>query len=182
MDEESKTSTIAKTDTEIENMRDFLLENQDIKLENLPRYEDLITPKVNIDTSPNIKGMKEVNTLPYFEQSEVKENKLKSQKVSRFKIVVSAFAVVSVLLFALTIVNGVSLAVLNKERTDNQKDIATLTEQVEQLKNEDIETSLERNGSQSMPYKLALPRNYPKDTADLTWFDKLSIFLMKLFG
>lgn len=181
MEEESKTSTI-KTDVEIENMRDFLLENQDIKLENLPRYEEMITPKININTSTDIKGMKEVSTLPYFDAEVKKEEKPKPKRVSRFKIAVGTFAVVGVLLFALTIINGVSLAMLNKEKTDNQKDIATLTEQVEQLKNEDIDTSLTENGAESWSYKLALPRNYPKDTADLTWFDKLSIFLMKLFG
>lgn len=181
MDEESKTSTI-KTDTEIESMRDFLLENQDIKLENLPRYEDLITPKINIDTAPSVKGMTEVNTLPYFDAEVKKEEKPKPKRVSRFKIAVGTFAVVGVLLFALTIINGGSLALLNKEHTDNRKDIATLTEQVEQLKNESIDTTLTENGTEKWSYKLALPRNYPKDSADLTWFDKLSIFLMKLFG
>lgn len=180
MDEQGKTSTI-KNDIEIENMRDFLLENQDIKLENLPRYEDVIAPKINIDINTNMQGMKEVNTLPYFDAEVKNEEKPKPKRVSRFKIAVSTFAVVGVLLFALTIINGVNLAVLNKEKTDNQKDIATLTQEVEQLKNEEIDNIVTENGTK-VKYKLALPRNYPKDTADLTWFDKLSIFLMKLFG
>ena len=183
MNEESKTSTNVKTNTEIDDMSDFLLENQDIKLENLPRYQDLITPKTNIDT--NIKGMTEVNNLPFFDEVvEKKEEQTVAppKKVNRFKIAVTSFAIVGVLLFALTIINGVSLAVLNKEKINNQKDIATLTREVEDLKNQDIEPTLTKNGAEKVGYKLALPRNYPKDTADLTWFDKLSIFLMKLFG
>lgn len=183
MNEEGKTSTNLKTGTEIDDMSDFLLENQDIKLENLPRYEDLISPKTNVNTS--IKGMTEVNNLPFFEDVEEKkqENVVASpKKVNRFKIAVTSFAVVGILLFTLTVINGVSLAVLNKEKTNNQKEIATLTREVEDLKNSDIDTTLTKNGAEKIGYKLALPRNYPKDTADLTWFDKLSIFLMKLFG
>ena len=64
--------------------------------------------------------------------------------------------------------------------TDNQKDITTLTQEVTDLE-QDVDTSL-TGQAENVRYRLALPRNYPDNTADLTWFDKLSIFLMKLFG
>ena len=62
MEEEQKSTTLEK-DLEIENMREFLLENQDIKLENLPKYEDIIAPK----TEAKLENMQEMNTLPFFE-------------------------------------------------------------------------------------------------------------------
>jgi hypothetical protein len=181
MDEQEKSSTILK-DLEIENMQQFLLENQDIKLENLPRYEDMITPQPEVE----LKNMQEINELPFFETKPKpkEEPKPNAAHQKRFKIAANCFAVVGVLLSALALINGVSLALLQKEITDNNKDIATLTEQVTELQQQDLEidSSLVQGGAEKVRYKLALPRNYPDNTADLTWFDKLSIFLMKLFG
>ena len=180
MDEQNEKSTRIATELEIENMQEFLLENQDIKLENLPRYEDLIKPETQTETKPS--NMQEVNNLPFFEPK-VKQNQetpTKSKHQQRFKIVVSCFAVIGVLFMALTLINGVSLTLLANKKKDNQKEIATLTEEVN-----DIQQNLEMDNvddAQKVPYALALPRNYPEDTSELTWFDKLSIFLMKLFG
>ncbi len=183
MDEQEKSTTVLK-DLEIENMQQFLLENQDIKLENLPRYEDMIAPEIQPETQ--IKDMKEVNNLPFFETKPKQKEEIKPNNThqKRFKIAVGCFAVVGVLLSALALINGVSLALLQKEITDNNKDIATLTEQVTELQQQeiDIDSSLVEGGGEKVGYKLALPRNYPDDTSELTWFDKLSIFLMKLFG
>ena len=164
-------------------MREFLLENQDIKLENLPRYEDMIAPEVKTNTK--LDNLQEVNQLPFFElKSKPKqEEKPDTSHQKRFKIAVGCFAAIGIFLLSLVAINGVALAMLQKDIKDNQKDIATLTEEVTELQNQgfDIDSSL--NGeAKPMPYKLALPRNYPDNTADLTWFDKLSIFLMKLFG
>jgi len=180
--DEQKEKTIS-ADIEIENMRDFLLENQDIKLENLPRYEDIIAPKTQTDVK--LDNMKEVNTLPFFETKSTPKPEIKPNNVTqkRFKIALGCFAVVGVLLLSLVAINGVALAMLNKDIKDNQKDIATLTQEVSKLENQgfDIDDAL-TGEAENVRYKLALPRNYPDDTADLTWFDKLSIFLMKLFG
>ena len=68
----------------------------------------------------------------------------------------------------------------NLKKTNNQKEITTLTQEVDELKYEVDNTISEE--AEKVRYKLALPRNYPDDTSELTWFDKLSIFLMKLFG
>lgn len=182
MDEQNQNSTTTYKDLEIENMQEFLLEHQDIKLENLPRYEDLIKPETEtqIDTKPS--NMQEVNNLPFFEPKvkPKQETPTKSKHQQRFKIVVSCFAVIGVLFMALSLINGVSLALLANEKSTNQKEIATLTEDVNNL-----QQNLEMDNiddAQKVGFKLALPRNYPKDSADLTWFDKFSIFLMKLFG
>lgn len=172
--------TIVKKDIEIENMREFLLENQDIKLENLPRYEDLIEPKVE----PKLENLQEVNQLPFFETKVKKkeEDKISPIHKKRFKIAVTCFSIVAVLLLSLVIINGIKLAVLSNEIKDNQKDISSLTEEVAEIK-QGVEIDATLNGqAENVSYKLALPRNYPDNTADLTWFDKLSIFLMKLFG
>lgn len=181
MEEEQKSTTLEK-DLEIENMREFLLENQDIKLENLPKYEDIIAPK----TEAKLENMQEMNTLPFFETKlkEKKEEKVDNTPQKRFKIAVNCFAIIGVLLLGLACINGVTLAMLNKDIKDNQKDIKTLTEEVAQLESQgfDIDNSLVEGGAENVSYKLALPRNYPDNTADLTWFDKLSIFLMKIFG
>ncbi|MBO5910436.1 MAG: hypothetical protein J6Q15_02890 [Clostridia bacterium] len=177
--EEQKESTITK-DLEIENMREFLLENQDIKLENLPRYEDKIAPQVETETK--LDNMQEVNELPFFEvKSKPKEETPPdTTHQKRFKIALSCFATIGVLLLSLVAINGVTLAMLKKDITDNQKDITTLTQEVTDLE-QDVDTSL-TGQAENVRYRLALPRNYPDNTADLTWFDKLSIFLMKLFG
>ena len=177
--EEQKESTITK-DLEIENMREFLLENQDIKLENLPRYEDMIAPQVETETK--LDNMQEVNELPFFEvKSKPKEETPPdTTHQKRFKIALSCFATIGVLLLSLVAINGVTLAMLKKDITDNQKDITTLTQEVTDLE-QDVDTSL-TGQAENVRYRLALPRNYPDNTADLTWFDKLSIFLMKLFG
>lgn len=181
MDEEEKSTTVAK-DIEIENMQEFLLENQDIKLENLPRYEDIIAPQ----TETKLDNMQEMNQLPFFETKVKPKEESSTDKVhkKRFKILVSCFAIVGVLLSALVLINGVALAMLKKDINDNRKDITTLTQEVTQLQEQsfDVDNSLIQDGAEKVGYKLALPRNYPDNTADLTWFDKLSIFLMKLFG
>ncbi len=180
MDEQKERSTTIEKDLEIENMREFLLENQDIKLENLPRYEDLIKPEIQTETK--LDNMQEVNTLPFFETKtkQKQETPTKSIHQKRFKIATSCFAVIGVLIASLALINGVSLTMLANEKKDNQKQIGTLTEEVTNLQ-QDLELD-NIDGAEKVSYKLALPRNYPDNTADLTWFDKLSIFLMKLFG
>lgn len=177
--ENEKEKTVLK-DLEIENMREFLLENQDIKLENLPKYEDLIQPK----QQPKLDNMQEMNTLPFFEAKPKpkEEVKVKTTEQKRFKIAVSCFAVVGVLLSALVAINGVTLAMMAKDVKDNQKALNSLTEEVTDLQqNLELDDTL-TGQAQDVSYKLALPRSYPDNTADLTWFDKFSIFLMKLFG
>ena len=177
MDEQEKVTT-TETELEIENMRDFLLENQGIKLENLPRYEDAIAPKQEV----KFDNLQEVNKLPTFEtkQKPKEEVQTKSPQQKRFKIVANCFAVIGVLLLSMVAINGVALAVLNKDIKDNQKEITTLTQEVTELQNQEIDNL--GGTAENIRYKLALPRNYPDNTADLTWFDKLSIFLMKIFG
>ncbi len=181
MDEQREKTTA--TDIEIDNMREFLLENQDIKLENLPRYEDMIAPETTTDVK--LDNLQEVNQLPFFElKSKPKqEEKPDTSHQKRFKIAVGCFAAIGIFLLSLVAINGVALAMLQKDIKDNRKEIATLTEEVTELQNQgfDIDSSL-TGEAQNVKYKLALPRNYPDNTADLTWFDKLSIFLMKLFG
>lgn len=182
MDEQQEKSTIVDKELEIENMQEFLLENQDIKLENLPRYEDLITPETKKETQ--LDNLQEVNTLPFFEPKPIKKEETPTQNIhqKRFKIAVSCFAIIGVLMLALVLVNGVSLVLLNNDIKDNQKDINSLTQEVTEYKQQ-FEVNNSLNGeAEDVSYKLALPRNYPDNTADLTWFDKLSIFLMKLFG
>lgn len=177
--EEEKERVVSK-ELEIENMQEFLLENQDIKLENLPRYEDLIQPTTTQEVK--LDNLQEVNTLPFFETKPKKKEEAPTTTAhqKRFKVAVSCFAVIGVLMLALVLINGVSLALLANKTKDNQKDITTLTQEVTDLEHE---YDLVNNGdADKMGYKLALPRNYPEDTSDLTWFDKLSIFLMKLFG
>ena len=177
MDEQEKVTTTEK-ELEIENMRDFLLENEGIKLENLPRYEDIIMPKQDLI----LENMQEVNNLPIFETTSKPKEEVKTQspQQKRFKIVASCFAVIGVLLLSMVAINGVALAVLNKDIKDNQKEITTLTQEVTELQNQEIDNL--GGTAENIRYKLALPRNYPDNTADLTWFDKLSIFLMKIFG
>ena len=181
MDEQQASTTLDK-ELEIENMREFLLENQGIKLENLPKYEDIIAPKTEV----KLDNMQEMNNLPFFETKikEKKEEKVDTTSQKRFKIAVSCFSVIAVLLLGLVCINGVSLAMLSKDIKDNNRDIATLTQEVSQLESQgfEIDNSLTEGGADNVGYKLALPRNYPDNTADLTWFDKLSIFLMKIFG
>ena len=93
------------------------------------------------------------------------------------------WSTVTTILLSLVAINAVALAVLKKDIKDNSKEIATLTEEVAELEAQgfDIDSAL-TGEAENVRYKLALPRNYPDDTKDLTWFDKLSIFLMKLFG
>jgi len=182
MDEQNQSSTTIDKELEIEDIQEFLLEHQDIKLENLPRYEDLIAPEVNQEVK--LDNLQEVNTLPFFETKTIKKEKVEENPVrnKRFKIAASCFAVVGVLLLSLVLINGVSLALLNRDIKDNQKDITTLTEEVTDLEQEFDKVNASNGEAEKVGYKLALPRNYPDDTSELTWFDKLSIFLMKLFG
>ena len=181
MEEKEKLTTINK-DLEIEDMQEFLLENQGIKLENLPRYEDIIQPEIKQDIK--LDNLQEVNTLPFLEpkKKKIEQPQHKTIHQKRFKVAVSCFAIVGALLTGLVLVNGVSLAMLANTSKDNQKDISTLTQQVEEMQEDFDITNTNTGEAESVGYRLALPRNYPDNTADLTWFDKLSIFLMKLFG
>lgn len=177
MDEQERTTTI---ENEVVKSTDLNLGNQDIKLENLPRYEDLITPNAYSETTVN----KDVSDLPFFQERpkvDKVDPKAKVRK-ARIKIAVGVFSVIGVLLFALVLINGVNLVVLNNEIKDNGQDIASLTQEVEMLSNQDFALDGLDGETKNVGYKLALPRNYPNSTADLTWFDKISIFLMKLFG
>ena len=180
MEEQEKQSSV-KTELEIENMQEFLLENQGIKLENLPTYEDLIAPKVE---QPKLDNLQEVNNLPFFEVKEKPktENPTDSISKKRFKIALSCFACVGVFLLSLVAINGVALAMAKKDINNNQKQISTLTQEVQELEQQGFDIGGLNGEAENVRYKLALPRNYPKDTSELTWFDKLSIFLMKLFG
>lgn len=184
MDElERQTSTTTETETDVANIREFSLENQDIKLENLPRYEDLIAPQVQTDTK--LDNMQEVENVPLFEPRKEKEEKKPTEVIhqKRFKIAVSTFAVIGVLLLSLVIINGVALALLKNDVNDNKKEITNLTQEVTNLQEQGFEIDgLTPDGADKVTYKLVLPRSYPDNTADLTWFDKLSIFLMKIFG
>ena len=179
--EDKEKSIVIDKDLEIENMEEFLLENQGIKLENLPRYEDLIQPEIKQDVK--LDNMQEVNKLPFLEPKKIKkeETPIKSIHQKRFKVAVSCFAIVGVLLMSLVMINGVSLALLANTSKDNQKEITNLTQEVNELEtmNKFDEGSENAKG---VEYALASPRSYPDNTADLTWFDKFSIFLMKLFG
>ena len=180
MEREEEKEKVVSKELEVDNMQEFLLENQEIKLENLPRYEDMIAPTTTQDVK--LDNLQEVNSLPFFEPKTVKKEETPTKTVhqKRFKVAVSCFAIIGVLMLALTLINGVSLALLASESKGNQKDITTLTQEVTDLEHE---YSLINNGEAGeMGYKLALPRNYPDDTSELTWFDKLSIILMKLFG
>ena len=95
-------------------------------------------------------------------------------------MITSCFAIIGVLLLSLVLINGLSLALLTNKTKDNQKDITTLTQEVDDLESRYAE--LDYGEAEGIRYKLALPRNYPDNTSDLTWIDKLSIFLMKIFG
>lgn len=171
---------LVEQELEIEDMQKFLLENQDIKLENLPRYEDMIAPTTVNDVK--LDDLQEVNNLPFFDAKVKKEQPVETKNThrTRFKVITSCFAIVGVLILSLVLVNGLSLALLANETKDNQKDITTLTQEVEDL--EERYAELDQGEAEGIRYKLALPRNYPDDTSELTWIDKLSIFLMKLFG
>jgi len=181
MDKQEEKTVV--TNIEVENMSKTLLENQDIKLENLPRYENAIQPEAKVDI--NLDNLQEVNQLPFFElkTKQKQEEKPSNEHKKRFKIAVSCFAVIGVFLLSLVAINGVALAMMQKDIKDNQKDINSLTQEVAELQNQgfDIDSSL-TGEAKNETYKLALPRNYPDDTEKLTWFDKISIFLMKLFG
>lgn len=177
MEENNRTTTV---DKEVATSTDLNLENQDIKLENLPRYEDLITPNAYSETTVN----KDVSDLPFFQERpkvDKVDPKAKVRK-ARIKIAVGVFSVIGLLLFALVLINGVNLVVLNNEIKDNSQDIASLTQEVQTLSTQDVIVDGLDGQTENVSYKLALPRNYPNSTADLTWFDKISIFLMKLFG
>jgi len=180
--EEKEKSTLIDKELEIENMQEFLLENKGIKLENLPTYEDLIKPESITETKMD--NMQEVNTLPFFEPKIKKNEEVKENPVhrKRFKIAVGCFAIIGVLFAALACINGVSLALLTQKSKDNKKEITTLTQEVAELEHEYELQNASNPDADKVGFKLALPRNYPDNTADLTWFDKLSIFLMRLFG
>ena len=98
------------------------MENQDIKLENLPRYEDLITP-----TPIQEVEKQDISELPFFQERPKVEKVDKNQllRKARFKIAVCTFSIVGILLFALVLINGVNLAMLSKEISDNNKDISS---------------------------------------------------------
>ena len=171
------------TDIEIENIREFLLENQDIKLEDLPRYEESIAPEEKVEIK--LENLQEVNQLPFFEFKTKKKQEDKPDEINkkRVKIALNCFAIIGAFLLSLVAINGVTLAIMKKDIKDNQKDIATLQQEIVELENQGFDVDASLNGeARNEAYKLALPRNYPDDTEDLTWFDKLSIFLMKLFG
>ena len=123
--------------------------------------------------------------MPFFETKAKPKEEAPVNKVAqkRFKIAVGCFSIIGILLFALVAINGVTVAMMAKDVSDNKKDISQLTQEVEQLQQQgfDVDNAL-TGDSENVGYKLALPRSYPDNTADLTWFDKLSIFLMKLFG
>ncbi len=175
---EDKTTLVIDNEVEIA-QKEFRLEEQEFKLDNLPRYEDLIT------TSSTPKGMQEAESVPIFQPKVKKETVDPNQAIhrKRFKIAVGVFSIIAVLLLTLVIANSFNLLLLNQTSEQNEKEIASLTEEVEIAKGVDLSgTTLVKDGAEKVQYKLALPRNYPDNSADLTWLDKLSIVLMKILG
>lgn len=175
---ENRSTVILDNEVEIAK-HEFTLEKQDFKLDNLPRYEDLIT------TSTTPEGMQEAETVPLFETKKKKDVVNPNQAIyrKRFKIALGVFSIVTVLLLTLVVANAINLLMLTQTSKKNQEEISALTEEVEIAKDVDLSgTTLVKDGADKVGYKLAIPRNYPENSADLTWLDKISIVLMKILG
>lgn len=152
---------------------------QEKKLDNFPRIEELRKSEKEVKTNTQIEGATELKTETEFEDRMFvkKADQKKALYKKRIKIVTSVYTTAMVLLLAFVGVNIATMASLQKDITTNTQTIQSQQEQIEML---------EQNtpGASTGNFHISLnePRDYSEDKKELTFLDKVTILFRNLFG
>ena len=152
---------------------------QEKKLDNFPRIEELRKSEKEIKTNTQIEGATELKTETEFEDRMFvkKADQKKALYKKRIKIVTSVYTTAMVLMLAFVGINIATMASLQKDITTNTQTIQSQQEQIEML---------EQNtpGASTGNFQISLnePRDYSDDKKELTFLDKLTILFRNLFG
>lgn len=176
MEEEKNQSQAESVGTSTQVMEKI---EQETKLDNLPRVEDLRKSETEVYKAKEIEGVSEVDkvTKPQDRIFVRKSDQKKALYKKRIKIVTSIYATAVTLLLAFLGVNIATMAMLNKEVTTNTNTIQSQQQQIEVLEQVPENTPIG-------DYQISLnePRDYSDDKKDLTFLDKLTILFRNLFA
>lgn len=152
---------------------------QEKKLDDLPRVEDMRKSEKEIKTQTQVEGATAIETETQTQDRVFvkKADQKKALYKKRLKIVTGVYATALTLLLAFVGVNIATMVMLNKKITTNTDTIQTQMDQIELLE-QTTPTSPTGN------YQISLnePRDYSEDKKELTFLDKLTILFRNLFG
>lgn len=173
MEEENeiKTETITEVETK-----------QEIKLSDLPRFEDMIKSEQDIKTENKLQGLQDAQSQPLFEDRPFtrKEDEHKTFVKKRLKLVTAIYAIVASLLLGFVGVNIATLAIMDKQINSNVTTIAGEKQEIE-LRSENHVPDADLT-DETISITLNQPRDYNDDDKSLTIFDKLTILFRNLFN
>lgn len=172
LEKEPISNTITMTESEVE-------QKSEVKLDNLPRLEDLLKSEKEIQRKTELEGLTKVA------KSSMIENKTFARKTDekrafikkRIKLVTVVYTCVLTLLVAFAGVNLFTMISAQKDITKSKDIIKSQTEQI---------AIFEQNAPATgeVPESLVSlnePRDYSDDTQDLTFLDKITILLRNIF-
>lgn len=171
---ETSANTITENEPEVK-------QTPETRLDDLPRWEDLLKSEQELRPAPELKGLKKV------ENDTIEEDKTFTKKQDeknilvrrRVKILTSIYIAVASLLLTFVGVNAVTLTMFSRDINSNANTIQSKSEQVEFGENR-IDTP--QMPSDSIEVSLNPPRDYGDDSRELTFFDKLTILFRNIFG
>ena len=184
--EEQEQQTSTTTTTQVETVTETETQPQTKvgieSLTDLPDIEEFLKSEKEVKSAPELKGLKKVesNALNQDKEFTLKKDEKKTFIKKRIKVFTGVYIAVVSLLFAFVLGNAITMAVLNHDIKGNKETIQTEAAKVEVWEgnyNNNLKPS-----SGDIEVSLNVPRDYSDDTAELTFFDKLSILFRNLFG
>ena len=175
MEEELNLETEKSVSSQVETVVEQQTES---KLENLPRVEDLIKSEQEVKVQQSTENIVQNSPATEDKVFALKKDQKKVFLKKRLKVVAGVYIAVVSMLLAFVGVNVATMAMLNKEITNN-----TNTIQMEHylINNE---APVEEPTAENPPIEITLnePRDYSDDKAELTFLDKLTILFRNLFS
>lgn len=171
---ETSANTITENEPEVK-------QTPETRLDDLPRWEDLLKSEQELRPAPELKGLKKVeNDTIEDDKTFTKKQDEKNVLVKRrVKILTSIYIAVAALLLTFVGVNAVTLIMFSRDINSNANTIQSKSEQVE-IWEDHIDTP--QMPSDSIEVSLNPPRDYGDDSRELTFFDKLTILFRNIFG
>ena len=159
---ETSANTITENEPEVK-------QTPETRLDDLPRWEDLLKSEQELRPAPELKGLKKV------ENDTIEEDKTFTKKQDeknvlvkrRVKILTSIYIAVAALLLTFVGVNAVTLIMFSRDINSNANTIQSKSEQVE-IWEDHIDTP--QMPSDSIEVSLNPPRDYGDDSRELTFF------------
>ena len=154
-------------------------EKTEIKLDDFPRFEELLKSEKEVKSAQKVEGVvtaeaeNKLEDRPFKRKSD--EKKVLAKR--RLKIITGVYVSVLTTLLAFVGINAVTLAIMNKDIATNTDTIQAQTQQVQEFKAQDASNPLD-----PVTISLNAPRDYEDDKKELTFLDKITILFRNIFG